>query len=131
MSGAPQAQLYLYPSCGWPWQVSVHEPPLVAPGVHESVPEVAPSGTNGWTFGAKLTRRDPGITCEPTLFVVEWIRKWHSAQMALPCPSPALSMSVPPSPLPSDVRCFAWRLKLSLIHISEPTRLGMISYAVF
>src|SRR5665648_1102154 len=31
--------------------------------------------------------------------------------------------------LPSDDRCA--RLELSLIHISEPTRLGMISYAVF
>src|SRR5450756_2564133 len=26
---------------------------------------------------------------------------------------------------------FHWTLRLSLIHISEPTRLGMISYAVF
>src|SRR5450756_1222348 len=30
-----------------------------------------------------------------------------------------------------DVGCHDVRLDLSLIHISEPTRLGMISYAVF
>ena len=29
------------------------------------------------------------------------------------------------------ISCFDVILKLSLIHISEPTRLGMISYAVF
>src|SRR5450756_3034414 len=33
-------------------------------------------------------------------------------------------------PTPAD-RCTGTSLRLSLIHISEPTRLGMISYAVF
>src|SRR5659263_605357 len=36
-----------------------------------------------------------------------------------------------PSIFPFDRRqCFTWTITLSLIHISEPTRLGMISYAV-
>src|SRR5450756_2707284 len=55
---------------------------------------------------------------------------------------PALRVDAVPSRLGSRGRCggrhhagLPWRLRavhgLSLIHISEPTRLGMISYAVF
>src|SRR5665648_892241 len=52
---------------------------------------------------------------------------------------PARPRPPPPTPRPSAVPCIgpetgpAWcaQRMLSLIHISEPTRLGMISYAVF
>src|SRR5450631_932238 len=90
-------------SCDFPWQVRVQEPPPVAFGVHEIVP---PTAGYGVTSGAKFTRRDPGTAWVPTLNVVAWVRKWHSAHSALPCPAFAVSMSVLPAPIPaSPVRC--------------------------
>jgi len=89
----------------------MHVPlPAVAPGVQVigSVP------VTGWTFGAKFTRREPPGA--PTVFVVEWIRKWHSAQMALPSPLPATSMSVPEPPA-SPLRCLACRLKFVAVEL--------------
>src|SRR5665648_1191841 len=42
-----------------------------------------------------------------------------------------LSIEIAPVYYNKDEAKAAWGLVLSLIHISEPTRLGMISYAVF
>ena len=66
----PGAQ-YFSETWVYPWHVRVHDAVPAAPAVHAT----GSLAETGCTSGAKFTRREPGITWEPTLFVVEWIRK--------------------------------------------------------
>jgi hypothetical protein len=82
----------------------------------------------GVTSGAKFTRRE--LPTLPTPLVVEWVRKWHSAQMAFPCPTPGESMSVPGLPSPEmRLRCIPWYRKFVRVDAAAPEMLAKGSSA--
>src|SRR5450756_2704370 len=80
-----------------------------------------------------------GPRCKATLFrpgARLWISTVSVWEMAIKSGLGRLKLSTPldeciPDLFARGALCLPISLNLSLIHISEPTRLGMISYAVF
>eukprot|EP00825_Cyclidium_porcatum_P036232 TRINITY_DN3813_c0_g1_i1.p3 TRINITY_DN3813_c0_g1~~TRINITY_DN3813_c0_g1_i1.p3 ORF type:complete len:111 (+),score=19.25 TRINITY_DN3813_c0_g1_i1:133-465(+) len=72
-------------------------------------------------------KRQPLYTIVP-----DWLfNKWSSVRPSVVLPDPDSPTIPSVSPSKRSKLTSLTALNLSLIHISEPTRLGMISYAVF